>query len=161
METNKKLKELSDRLVAVMGEMDTLRRELSDINAELQVLCPDVESSEADGDDEHEQVFVGIASMPTFTPLYSDTEAADVQERASSPKKRLIDSISVIDLFRFRRELFGDDAEEMARVFGELEEMKTQSEAIAYISGLLNMDTSQDTVSDLLRVTASYYANND
>lgn len=162
METNKKLKKLSDRLVEIMGEMDTLRRELLEINTEFEALSAHVEESGVNASSV-DNVFVGVDTMPTFAPLHSEPIVAETPltlERGDFGKKKLSDFVSVIDMFRFQRELFGDDAHEMARVFEELERMNTQSEALSYVSDILNLDQSQETVSDLLKLTASYYTGN-
>ncbi|WP_052095599.1 hypothetical protein [Porphyromonas cangingivalis] len=160
METNNRIKKLSDRLVAVMREMDTLRGELLEINKDLEALSGQVEVSGVDASSV-DDVFVGVGAMPTFTPLHSESivaETTPVVDRPDYGKKKLSDFVSVIDMFRFQRELFGDDAHEMARVFEELEQMNTQSEALTYISDILNLDHSHETVSDLLKLTASYYS---
>ena len=159
MERNKKLKNLSDRLVVAMGKVDTLRRELLEINKELEALSAQAEDP-CGNTNSVGGVLVGVDSMPTFAPLCSDsvtTETSTTSKHGDFGKKRLSDFVSVIDMFRFQRELFGDDVHEMARVFGELEQMSTQSEALSYVSDILKMDQSQEAVSDLLKLTASYY----
>ncbi|MDO4771221.1 hypothetical protein [Porphyromonas sp.] len=161
MEANKKIKELSIRLGAAMREMEAVRQELLSIDNELKNLYRYNEESET----ESGNVFVGV-KMPTFTPVNSDEAAASRQIDVSVPSgsqlsKRMVDYISVIDIFRFQCELFGNDSEEMHRVFTELEGLSSFTEGQDYISRTLLLDPQREIVADLLRMIAPYYTERD
>lgn len=84
METNNKIKKLSDRLVAVMREMDTLRGELLEINKDLEALSGQAEVSGVDASSV-DDVFVGVGAMPTFAPLHSESIVAETSPVVDRP----------------------------------------------------------------------------
>lgn len=72
-------------------------------------------------------------------------------------KKPLTDYISVIDHFRFKRELFGDDSQEMARVLEEIARLDTERDMRSYLVEVLHWDEKRVEVRDFFDRLRPYF----
>ncbi len=160
MDNRAKVELLSRRITRLIGELEDIKDELESLT--LESASPD--SSYALSQEKHTAepevpYFDSFKSMPQdlFVAKGEPIVAQAVVEPVHSSVPALMDYISVIDLFRFRRELFGDDMEEMKRVLSEMGRLGSQEEARRYAREVLRMDPKQETVADFLVAIASYF----
>lgn len=159
MEVNTKAKDLSDRIAAIARQMDRLRQELLEVQTDLQK-CLSLEAGSSDSVYKAVPSSSGIPSgedFPTFAPI----QQSDAPMSGNIPYKgeTLRDKLSVIDLFRFQREIFGNDAEEMERVLDEMAVFRSASEVREYVEKVLHLDLNQDVVRDLVAFVTSHISN--
>lgn len=66
-------------------------------------------------------------------------------------------SISLNDSFRFSRELFGGDTEQMNRVLQQIGEMSTYAAAVSFLASKIDVNQENEAIVDLLELLKKYF----
>lgn len=93
-----------------------------------------------------------VADMVDVQPSLNEIQQREVSVADSVMDKNkvtdLIQSISLGDRFRFQRELFSNNGEEMMQVFHDLNAMKSLDEAHTYLQKNFRWDKDNESVKD-------------
>lgn len=92
-------------------------------------------------------------------PVDEKPEAAPVPilgERIKTAAE-LSRSISLNDSFRFSRELFGGDVEQMNRVLQQVGEMSTYAAALSFLTSKVKVSEENEAMADLLELLKKYF----
>ena len=66
-------------------------------------------------------------------------------------------SISLNDSFRFSRELFDGDTEQMNRVLQQIGEMSSYAAAVSFLTSKVKVDEENEAMADLLELLKKYF----
>lgn len=97
-----------------------------------------------------------VADMVDIQPSLNEVQQREMSVMDSVLDKNkvtdLIQSISLGDRFRFQRELFSNNGEEMMQAFHDLNAMNTIDEASAYLKKHFDWDMENESVKDFYAV---------
>lgn len=107
----------------------------------------------SENNEEQEKTSVAIvADMVDVQPSLNEIQQREVSVADSVMDKNkvtdLIQSISLGDRFRFQRELFSNNGEEMMQVFHDLNAMQSLDEALSYLQKNFRWDKDNESVKD-------------
>lgn len=165
----------------VKRHIDRLIKKLEDIKDELDcpgMVSPTVEEEtvyveEEDLAAEESAVIEEVAVEETFIAP-EVIEAEDIPEKVMGVQDKSMTSVTVLgerlkpaaelskglslnDTFRFSRELFNDDKDEMNRVLQEISNMNSLSEAISYLSMYVEWDEENEVTKDFVELLKKYF----
>ena len=160
-ENEEKLSEdslLIDRYSNSKQEDSTLEISVSDDEqscevAEKEYSVPENNEVVSEYNEEQEKNLVAtVADMVDVRPSLNEIQQREVSVADSVMDKNkvtdLIQSISLGDRFRFQRELFSNNGEEMMQVFHDLNAMKSLDEAHTYLQKNFRWDKDNESVKD-------------
>lgn len=131
-------------ILTLVGRIDALATELVSIREELvQRLGTPTEVREEEP---------ARVQQPLFVPKEESPRAISGM---LSPAAALISRISVVDLYRFRRELCGDNHDELEALLAECAELRTPEELKQHLTEVRHFSLSNDTVIDLYHILSS------
>ena len=111
-----------------------------------EAAAPEAESNEADGKDtEDKQPEEGNKSL-TMDEVYIRNKSKDLRN-----------AFSINDKFRFRRELFGNNATEMNDAINLVDAMKSYAEAEDYFYNDLGWDPEAEEVSEFMTIIRNHF----
>ncbi|MGM9818030.1 MAG: hypothetical protein ACI30B_03490 [Paludibacteraceae bacterium] len=149
---------LIDRYSSSKQEDSTLEISVSDDEqscevAEEEYSVPENNEVVSEYDEEQEKNLVAtVADMVDVQPSLNEIQQREVSVADSVMDKNkvtdLIQSISLGDRFRFQRELFSNNGEEMMQVFHDLNAMKSLDEAHTYLQKNFRWDKDNESVKD-------------
>lgn len=140
-------------------EVTQLQEEVTEEPIVPVEMCTEVDVMLKENDDVEEDVFVQesvtittVADMVDVQPSLNEIQQREVSVVDSVLDKNkvtdLIQSISLGDRFRFQRELFSNNGEEMMQVFHDLNAMQSLDEAVTYLQKHFHWDMESDIVKD-------------
>lgn len=149
---------LIDRYSSSKQEDSTLEISVSDDEqscevAEKEYSVPENNEVVSEYNEEQEKNLVAtVADMVDVQPSLNEIQQREVSVADSVMDKNkvtdLIQSISLGDRFRFQRELFSNNGEEMMQVFHDLNAMKSLDEAHTYLQKNFRWDKDNESVKD-------------
>lgn len=149
---------LIDRYSGSKQEDSTLEISVSDDEqscevAEKEYSVPENNEVVSEYNEEQEKNLVAtVADMVDVQPSLNEIQQREVSVADSVMDKNkvtdLIQSISLGDRFRFQRELFSNNGEEMMQVFHDLNAMKSLDEAHTYLQKNFRWDKDNESVKD-------------
>lgn len=149
---------LIDRYSNSKQEDSTLEISVSDDEqscevAEKEYSVPENNEVVSEYNEEQEKNLVAtVADMVDVQPSLNEIQQREVSVADSVMDKNkvtdLIQSISLGDRFRFQRELFSNNGEEMMQVFHDLNAMKSLDEAHTYLQKNFRWDKDNESVKD-------------
>lgn len=149
---------LIDRYSSSKQEDSTLEISVSDDEqscevAEKEYSVPENNEVVSEYNEEQEKNSVAtVADMVDVQPSLNEIQQREVSVADSVMDKNkvtdLIQSISLGDRFRFQRELFSNNGEEMMQVFHDLNAMKSLDEAHTYLQKNFRWDKDNESVKD-------------
>lgn len=149
---------LIDRYSNSKQEDSTLEISVSDDEqscevAEKEYSVPENNEVVSEYNEEQEKNSVAtVADMVDVQPSLNEIQQREVSVADSVMDKNkvtdLIQSISLGDRFRFQRELFSNNGEEMMQVFHDLNAMKSLDEAHTYLQKNFRWDKDNESVKD-------------
>ncbi len=149
---------LIDRYSSSQQEDSTLEISVSDDEqsceaAEKEYSVPENNEVVSEYNEEQEKNLVAtVADMVDVQPSLNEIQQREVSVADSVMDKNkvtdLIQSISLGDRFRFQRELFSNNGEEMMQVFHDLNAMKSLDEAHTYLQKNFRWDKDNESVKD-------------
>ncbi len=149
---------LIDRYSDSKQEDSTLEISVSDDEqscevAEKEYSVPENNEVVSEYNEEQEKNLVAtVADMVDVQPSLNEIQQREVSVADSVMDKNkvtdLIQSISLGDRFRFQRELFSNNGEEMMQVFHDLNAMKSLDEAHTYLQKNFRWDKDNESVKD-------------
>ena len=149
---------LIDRYSDSKQEDSTLENSVSDDEqscevAEKEYSVPENNEVVSEYNEEQEKNLVAtVADMVDVQPSLNEIQQREVSVADSVMDKNkvtdLIQSISLGDRFRFQRELFSNNGEEMMQVFHDLNAMKSLDEAHTYLQKNFRWDKDNESVKD-------------
>lgn len=149
---------LIDRYSDSKQEDSTLEISVSDGEqscevAEEEYSVPENNEVVSEYNEEQEKNLVAtVADMVDVQPSLNEIQQREVSVADSVMDKNkvtdLIQSISLGDRFRFQRELFSNNGEEMMQVFHDLNAMKSLDEAHTYLQKNFRWDKDNESVKD-------------
>lgn len=121
----------------------------------VEEILPEPKNDEvvSENNEEQEKTSVAIvADMVDVQPSLNEIQQREVSVADSVMDKNkvtdLIQSISLGDRFRFQRELFSNNGEEMMQVFHDLNAMQSLDEALSYLQKNFRWDKDNESVKD-------------
>lgn len=140
-------------------EVTQLQEEVTEEPIVPVEMCTEVDVMLKENDDVEEDVFVQesvtittVADMIDVQPSLNEIQQREISVVDSMLDKNkvtdLIQSISLGDRFRFQRELFSNNGEEMMQVFHDLNAMQSLDEAVTYLQKHFHWDMESDIVKD-------------
>jgi hypothetical protein len=73
------------------------------------------------------------------------------------PAAELSKGLTLNDTFRFSRELFNGDKDEMNRILQEISRMSSFADAVSYLSSQIEWDEENDAVKDFVELLKKYF----
>ena len=121
----------------------------------VEEILPEPENDEVVSENNEEQEKTSVATfadMVDVQPSLNEMQQREVSVADSVMDKNkvtdLIQSISLGDRFRFQRELFSNNGEEMMQVFHDLNAIKSLDEAHTYLQKNFRWDKDNESVKD-------------
>jgi len=107
----------------------------------------------------HESIFDAPEPQRVTEPEHEPaTDAAPVDSQ-DTPVVNLRSMFTINDLFRFRRELFGNSEADMTDVFNMVMAMRGYEEAEDYFYGYLCWPPDNELVADFMNIVSHYFSN--
>lgn len=136
-----------NRLMKTLGEIrDGMNVSISD-----RVVASGVIERKVEIQEEQEQKEEGKEIPDTGAP------PATVLGEQLKPAAELSKGLTLNDTFRFSRELFNGDKDEMNRVLQEVSRMSSFTNVVSYLSSRIEWDEDNDAVKDFAELLKKYF----
>ncbi|WP_303331310.1 hypothetical protein [uncultured Muribaculum sp.] len=148
-------------------EPEPIAEPMPETTVEIETVEPEPEEEEEpelkeepEPDEEQEEPEDEEIAMPQYDTTDTDNEEPiRLDEKLARENSRnLRKAFSLNDMFRFRRELFGNSATEMTDTLNLVEAMSSLSEANDYFYNDLEWDASNPEVQDFMDIIAKHFS---
>ena len=151
--------QMRDRLDQMLTELDTVQKPVEGEN--IQPILTEKEIEETileEGEEEKETLqVVESQSQIEVQETIKNVSAGSILGERIRPVTDLRRSISLNDSFRFSRELFNGDSEQMNRVIEQISEMSSLDTAIAFLYSKVNVDEENEAMIDFQELLKKYF----
>lgn len=89
--------------------------------------------------------------------IYNKTSSPTVLGEQLKPAAELNKGLSLNDTFRFSRELFNGETNELKRALQEISRMNSMDEVTSYLSSQIEWDEENDAVKDFVELLKKYF----
>lgn len=127
-----------------------MRSRLDTLLLDLDAVTPVAEQKQIKEVEAVRTVIEPVEEKPGLTP------APILGERIKTAVD-LCRSISLNDSFRFSRELFDGDTEQMNRMLQQIGEMSTYAAAISFLTSKIKVNEENEAMADLLELLKKYF----
>lgn len=150
--------QMRDRLDQMLTELDTVQKPVEEEITQAILTEKEVEETVLEEEEEKEalQVVESQSQIEVQETLKIVSAGAILGERIR-PATDLRRSISLNDSFRFSRELFNGDSEQMNRVIEQISEMSSLDAAIAFLYSKVNVDEENEVMIDFQELLKKYF----
>lgn len=134
-------------------EPEPIAEPMPETTVEIETVEPELEEMQEEPEEEE------IVMPQDDTTDTDDEEPIRLDEKLARENSRnLRKAFSLNDMFRFRRELFGNSATEMTDTLNLVEAMSSLSEANDYFYNDLEWDASNPEVQDFMDIIAKHFS---
>ena len=137
--------QMRDRLDQMLTELDTVQKPVE--GESIQPILTEKETLQV----------VESQSQIEVQETIKNVSAGSILGERIRPVTDLRRSISLNDSFRFSRELFNGDSEQMNRVIEQISEMSSLDTAIAFLYSKVNVDEENEAMIDFQELLKKYF----
>ena len=151
--------QMRDRLDQMLTELDTVQKPVEGENIQPILTEKEIEETileEVEEEKETLQVVESQSQIEVQETIKNVSSGSILGERIR-PVTDLRRSISLNDSFRFSRELFNGDSEQMNRVIEQISEMSSLDTAIAFLYSKVNVDEENEAMIDFQELLKKYF----
>ena len=151
--------QMRDRLDQMLTELDTVQKPVEEEIIQPILTEKEVEEAVLEEVEEEKEPLQVVESQPQIEvqeTIKIVSEGSILGERIR-PVTDLRRSISLNDSFRFSRELFNGDSEQMNRVIEQISEMSSLDTAIAFLYSKVNVDEENEALIDFQELLKKYF----
>ena len=147
--------QMRDRLDQMLTELDTVQKPVEE--EIIQPILTEKEVEEAVLEEVEEEKEVESQPQIEVQETIKIVSAGSILGERIRPVTDLRRSISLNDSFRFSRELFNGDSEQMNRVIEQISEMSSLDTAIAFLYSKVNVDEENEALIDFQELLKKYF----
>ena len=151
--------QMRDRLDQMLTELDTVQKPVEEEIIQPILTEKEVEETVLEEVEEEKETLRGVESQPQIEvqETIKIVSAGSILGERIRPVTDLRRSISLNDSFRFSRELFNGDSEQMNRVIEQISEMSSLDTAIAFLYSKVNVDEENEALIDFQELLKKYF----
>ncbi|MFR2070298.1 MAG: hypothetical protein ACLS4S_09045 [Bacteroides nordii] len=151
--------QMRDRLDQMLTELDTVQKPVEEEIIQPILTEKEVEEAVLEEVEEEKETLRVVESQPQIEvqETIKIVSAVSILGERIRPVTDLRRSISLNDSFRFSRELFNGDSEQMNRVIEQISEMSSLDTAIAFLYSKVNVDEENEALTDFQELLKKYF----
>lgn len=151
--------QMRDRLDQMLTELDTVQKPVEEEIIQPILTEEEVEEAVLEEVEEEKETLQVVESQPQIEvqETIKIVSAGSILGERIRPVTDLRRSISLNDSFRFSRELFNGDSEQMNRVIEQISEMSSLDTAIAFLCSKVNVDEENEALTDFQELLKKYF----
>ncbi|WP_291582657.1 hypothetical protein [Bacteroides sp.] len=151
--------QMRDRLDQMLTELDTVQKPVEEEIIQPILTEKEVEEAVLEEVEEEKETLQVVESQPQIEvqETIKIVSAGSILGERIRPVTDLRRSISLNDSFRFSRELFNGDSEQMNRVIEQISEMSSLNAAIAFLLSKVNVDEENEALIDFQELLKKYF----
>ena len=151
--------QMRDRLDQMLTELDTVQKPVEEEIIQPILTEKEVEETVLEEVEEEKETLREVESQPQIEvqETIKIVSAGSILGERIRPVTDLRRSISLNDSFRFSRELFNGDSEQMNRVIEQISEMSSLDTAIAFLYSKVNVDEENEALIDFQELLKKYF----
>ena len=151
--------QMRDRLDQMLTERDTVQKPVEGENIQPILTEKEIEETILEEVEEEKETLQVVESQSQIEvqETIKNVSAGSILGERIRPVTDLRRSISLNDSFRFSRELFNGDSEQMNRVIEQISEMSSLDTAIAFLYSKVNVDEENEAMIDFQELLKKYF----
>lgn len=151
--------QMRDRLDQMLTELDTVQKPVEGESIQPILTEKEIEETILEEVEEEKETLQVVESQSQIEvqETIKNVSAGSILGERIRPVTDLRRSISLNDSFRFSRELFNGDSEQMNRVIEQISEMSSLDTAIAFLYSKVNVDEENDAMIDFQELLKKYF----
>ena len=151
--------QMRDRLDQMLTELDTVQKPVEGENIQPILTEKEIEETILEEVEEEKETLQVVESQSQIEvqETIKNVSAGSILGERIRPVTDLRRSISLNDSFRFSRELFNGDSEQMNRVIEQISEMSSLDTAIAFLYSKVNVDEENEVMIDFQELLKKYF----
>ena len=151
--------QMRDRLDQMLTELDTVQKPVEGESIQPILTEKEIEETILEEVEEEKETVQGVESQSQIEvqETIKNVSAGSILGERIRPVTDLRRSISLNDSFRFSRELFNGDSEQMNRVIEQISEMSSLDTAIAFLYSKVNVDEENEAMIDFQELLKKYF----
>lgn len=151
--------QMRDRLDQMLTELDTVQKPVEGENIQPILTEKEIEETILEEVEEEKETLQVVESQSQIEvqETIKNVSAGSILGERIRPVTDLRRSISLNDSFRFSRELFNGDSEQMNRVIEQISEMSSLDTAIAFLYSKVNVDEENEAMIDFQKLLKKYF----
>ena len=151
--------QMRDRLDQMLTELDTVQKPVEGENIQPILTEKEIEETILEEVEEEKETLQVVESQSQIEvqETIKNVSAGSILGERIRPVTDLRRSISLNDSFRFSRELFNGDSEQMNRVIEQISEMSSLDTAIAFLYSKVNVDEENEAMIEFQELLKKYF----
>ncbi len=151
--------QMRDRLDQMLTELDTVQKPVEGESIQPILTEKEIEETILEEVEEEKETLqvVEFQSQIEVQETIKNVSAGTILGERIRPVTDLRRSISLNDSFRFSRELFNGDSEQMNRAIEQISEMSSLDTAIAFLYSKVNVDEENEAMIDFQELLKKYF----
>ena len=151
--------QMRDRLDQMLTELDTVQKPVEGESIQPILTEKEIEETILEEVEEEKETLQVVESQSQIEvqETIKNVSAGSILGERIRPVTDLRRSISLNDSFRFSRELFNGDSEQMNRVIEQISDMSSLDTAIAFLYSKLNVDDENEAMIDFQELLKKYF----
>lgn len=151
--------QMRDRLDQMLTELDTVQKPVEGESIQPILTEKEIEETILEEVEEEKGTLQVVESQSQIEvqETIKNVSAGSILGERIRPVTDLRRSISLNDSFRFSRELFNGDSEQMNRVIEQISEMSSLDTAIAFLYSKVNVDEENEAMIDFQELLKKYF----
>ena len=151
--------QMRDRLDQMLTELDTVQKPVEGESIQPILTEKEIEETILEEVEEEKETLQVVESQSQIEvqETIKNVSAGSILGARIRPVTDLRRSISLNDSFRFSRELFNGDSEQMNRVIEQISEMSSLDTAIAFLYSKVNVDEENEAMIDFQELLKKYF----
>ena len=151
--------QMRDRLDQMLTELDTVQKPVEGESIQPILTEKEIEETILEEVEEEKETLQVVESQSQIEvqETIKNVSAGSILGERIRPVTDLRRSISLNDSFRFSRELFNGDREQMNRVIEQISEMSSLDTAIAFLYSKVNVDEENEAMIDFQELLKKYF----
>ena len=151
--------QMRDRLDQMLTELDTVQKPVEGESIQPILTEKEIEETILEEVEEEKETLQVVESQSQIEvqETIKNVSAGSILGERIRPVTDLRRSISLNDSFRFSRELFNGESEQMNRVIEQISEMSSLDTAIAFLYSKVNVDEENEAMIDFQELLKKYF----
>lgn len=151
--------QMRDRLDQMLTELDTVQKPVEGESIQPILTEKEIEETILEEVEEEKETLQVVESQSQIEvqETIKNVSAGSILGERIRPVTDLRRSISLNDSFRFSRELFNGDSEQMNRVIEQISEMSSLDTAIAFLYSKVNVDEENEAMIGFQELLKKYF----
>ena len=151
--------QMRDRLDQMLTELDTVQKPVEGESIQPILTEKEIEETILEEVEEEKETLQVVESQSQIEvqETIKNVSAGSILGERIRPVTDLRRYISLNDSFRFSRELFNGDSEQMNRVIEQISEMSSLDTAIAFLYSKVNVDEENEAMIDFQELLKKYF----